>query len=237
MRYLVTGANRGLGLELVREGVRLGHEIIAACRTVGEDLPVMRDKNSGLVHIIKMDVADTASVEKAARETADQFRELNGFINNAAVLYGSKYDTRDPITSIDIGETENTFNINITGVIRVMKYFMPLVYAASGDRCVVNVSSKSAIIKDSGYAYASYGASKSALNNYTQCMRNYLAAQKDKADIRLFMINPGAMYTVMGVENAKIQPSESAEGIWRIISRVKDVSAAIPFFDHEGNLL
>jgi NAD(P)-dependent dehydrogenase (short-subunit alcohol dehydrogenase family) len=235
MTYLITGSNRGLGLELVREGARLGSEIIATCRSESPELSALEKEYPGLVHVRNMDVADTESVKKAAGEIAGEFPALNGFINNAAVLYGSKYDTRDPITTIDLQETWDTMNINVVGVVRVMKFFMPLVYAARGERCVVNISSEGAALKDTGYQYVSYGASKSALNGYTQRVRNYLVSQEDKKDIRIYMIHPGRLFTVMGRENAQIQPSESAKGIWEIISRRKDVYSSIPFFDYQGN--
>lgn len=237
MNYLVTGSNRGLGLELTREGAKLGHTIIAGCRTESKELSALAEEFSGLVHILKMDVADTESVEKAAAETARRFKYLNGFINNAAVLYGSKYDTRDPITTIDLDETEDTININVLGIIRVMKFFMPLVYAAPQDRCIMNITSEAAVLTNTGYQYASYSASKCAVNGYTQRMRNYLVSQPDKADIRVYMIHPGRMDTVMGKENAQIQPSESAQGIWVIIDRKIDVYSSIPFYDYNGKIM
>jgi NAD(P)-dependent dehydrogenase (short-subunit alcohol dehydrogenase family) len=111
---------------------------------------------------------------------------------------------------------------------------MPLVYRAKGERCIVNISSEGAILKDTGYQYAVYGASKCALNGYTQRMRNYLASREDTADIRIYMIHPGRMFTVMGKENAQIQPSESSEGIWDLICRKNNAYALIPFFDYHG---
>ncbi|MDR0997849.1 MAG: SDR family NAD(P)-dependent oxidoreductase, partial [Treponema sp.] len=195
MIYLISGANRGLGLELVREGARLGIEIIAACRSRGEELSALAGAHPALIRIVSMDVADTRSVEEASREIAGNYPNLNGFINNAGILYGSKFDARDPVTSIDIDEAGATFNTNVLGPIRVMKYFMPLVYAAPKDRCIVNVSSDGALIRPGGHVYASYSASKSALNCYTQRMRNYLASQPEKADIRVYMIHPGKMRT------------------------------------------
>jgi NAD(P)-dependent dehydrogenase (short-subunit alcohol dehydrogenase family) len=234
MTYLITGSNRGLGLELVREGVKRNFDIIASCRTVGTELSALAKEYPDQVFIQPMDVANTASVEKAAGEAAKKYGSLNGFINNAAVLYGSKYDTGDPITTIDLTEAEDTLNINVLGVIRVMKFFMPLVYRAKEDRCIVNISSEGAILKDTGHQYSVYGPSKCALNGYTQRMRNYLASREDTADIRMYMIHPGRMFTVMGKENAQIQPSESSEGIWDLICKKNNVYASIPFFDYRG---
>jgi NAD(P)-dependent dehydrogenase (short-subunit alcohol dehydrogenase family) len=234
MTYLITGSNRGLGLELTRDGIRRGFDIVASCRTASEELSALAEEYPNRVFIQHMDVADTASVERASEETAKKCGSLNGFINNAAVLYGSKYDTRDPITTIDLAEAEDTLNINILGVIRVMKFFMPLVYQAKGDRCVVNITSEGAVLKETGHQYAVYGASKCALNGYTQRMRNYLASREDTADIRMYMIHPGRMFTVMGKENAQIQPSESSGGIWDLICRINDVYSTIPFFDYRG---
>ena len=235
MDYLITGSNRGLGLELVREGARLGHGIIAGCRKKSDELSAIADKYRELVYIQMMDVTDTESVKKAAAETAKRFGCLNGFINNAAVLYGSKYDTRDPATTIDLDECAITLNTNVMGIIKVMKFFMPLVYAASGDRCIMNISTEGAILRDTGHQYASYAASKCAVNGYTQRIRNYFASQPDKMDIRVYMIHPGRMDTVMGRENAQIQASESAQGIWSIIERRTDVNSSIPFYDYLGN--
>jgi NAD(P)-dependent dehydrogenase (short-subunit alcohol dehydrogenase family) len=235
MAYLVTGSNRGLGLELIRSGVRLGYELIAACRTESSELASLAREYPGKVHIRYMDVSDTASVEKAASEIGKEFKSINGLINNAAVLYGSKYDTGDPISAIDLAETEDTLNVNIMGVVRVMKFFIPLIYAARGDRWVINISTEGAILRDTGYHYISYSFSKCALNGYTQKIRNYLVSQPDKADIRVYMIHPGRMDTLMGKENAQIQPSRSAEGIWAIIERRVEANSSFPFFDYLGN--
>jgi NAD(P)-dependent dehydrogenase (short-subunit alcohol dehydrogenase family) len=234
MVYLITGANRGLGLELARDGAARGFEIIAGCRTTSGELSALAEEHRDRIFIQPLDVADTASVEKAAGAAAEKYGGLNGFINNAAVLYGSKFDARDPITTVNLAEAEDTLNINVLGVIRVMKFFMPLVYLAQGDRCIVNISSEGAVLKDTGHQYAVYGASKNALNGYTQRMRNYLASREDTADIRVYMIHPGRMFTVMGKENAQIQPSESSGGIWDLICRKNDVYASIPFFDYRG---
>jgi NAD(P)-dependent dehydrogenase (short-subunit alcohol dehydrogenase family) len=242
MIYLITGSNRGLGLELVREGIRLGHIIIALCRSTSEELLELSRDKPDLLHIQHIDVSDTLSVKNAYHEITKKFSFLNGIINNAGVMLDkSPNEFKDPITDVDIEETEKTFNINVIGAIRVMKYFMPLIYQSKHDRCIVNISSAAALIRDTNPFCASYAASKSALNNYTQRQRNWLASQPDKSDIRVYLIHPGNMYTEMAqwarIGKNQILPSESAKGIWLIITRKVDVHSSTPFFDYKGILM
>jgi NAD(P)-dependent dehydrogenase (short-subunit alcohol dehydrogenase family) len=236
MTYLVTGANRGLGYELVREGARRKHVIIAGCRTESAELLALQKEYPTLVHVVTMDVADTASVEKAAKETAEKFGSLNGLINNAAVMFLQPVpEDTDPFTTVDIAEMETMSNINAVGPMRVIKYFLPLVYAAKENRCVISITSEAAVLKDTFHKNAGYSATKGALNCYTQRLRNYLVTVEDKKDIRVYMIHPGRMNTVMGKASAQIEPKETAEGIWALIEQRVDFYPPVPFIDYKGN--
>jgi NAD(P)-dependent dehydrogenase (short-subunit alcohol dehydrogenase family) len=237
MTFLITGSNRGLGLELTREGVKRGVRIIATCRKPGPELLELHDRYKELVAIEKMDVSHTASVTDAARRIQAGYKELNGIINNAAILFGSKYDTSDPITNADLWQYEEVFNTNFLGVIRVLKYFIPLIYECKGNRCIINVSTAGAVLSDSGHHYISYLASKSAMNHYTQQIRNYISTQEDKKNIRIYMLHPGQMNTIMGAENAQIEPSEAAKGIWNIVLDTHELPQTIPFYDYNGRMI
>jgi NAD(P)-dependent dehydrogenase (short-subunit alcohol dehydrogenase family) len=237
MVFLVTGANRGLGYELTKAGARLGHTVIAACRARSAELDALAREQSPLVSVIDMDVADTASIESAADRVKGMYVCINGFINNAAVNYGKVPAGADPFTALDIAEMETMININVLGPMRVCKYFLPLVYAQNGRRCVVSITSESAVLKDSFYQLPGYSASKGALNCFTQRLRNYVAVRDDTKDIQVFMIHPGRMNTRMGKESAQIEASESAEGIWALIEGRNPVNAPVPFIDYRGNLM
>jgi NAD(P)-dependent dehydrogenase (short-subunit alcohol dehydrogenase family) len=236
MIYLVTGVNRGLGYELVREGARRKHGVIAGCRRESAELSALQKKYPDLVHIVGMDVADTGSVEKAAKDIAGKFGSLNGFINNAAVMFSQPAsEDAEPFTTVDIAEMEMMININVVGPMRVIKYFLPLVYAAKEKRCIINITSEAAVLKDTFHKNAGYSATKGALNCYTQRLRNYFVATEDKKDIRVYMIHPGRMNTVMGKATAQIEPKETAEGIWTLIEQRIDLYPPVPFIDYKGN--
>ena len=180
-----------------------------------------------------MDVADTNSVRGAAERVKREFDHIDAITNNAAVLFETKAFTGDPFVDIDLPEFFETFEINTHGPVRVLKYFAPLLYRGT-DRCIVNITTEGARLNPAGSHYIAYSASKIALNLYTQKIRNYLASRADPSDIRVYMIHPGRMFTVMGVENAQIQPQIPAEGIWDIIERKREVQLEIPFINCRG---
>lgn len=233
MRMLVTGANRGLGIELVKEGLGRGHTVIATYRTPGPDLPALKESYPDSLHLEVMDVADTRSVRDAAARIGREFDAIDGITNNAAVLFETKKFTGDPIVDVDLDKFFETFEINTHGPVRVLKYFAPLLYRGT-DRCIVNITTEGARLTPGGSHYIAYSASKIALNLYTQKIRNYLAARAETADIRVYMIHPGRMFTIMGVENAQIQPSVPAAGIWDIVERKRKVQLDIPFINYSG---
>jgi NAD(P)-dependent dehydrogenase (short-subunit alcohol dehydrogenase family) len=233
MVVLITGTNRGLGLELAKEGLRRGHTIVATFRTPGPDLPSLKEDYGDAIELQPMDVADDASVRAAFQEVGRRHAAIDGIINNAAVLYETKKFTGDPIVDLDLDQFIETFDINTFGPVRVLKAFMPLVYKGA-DRFIVNVTTEGARLVTGGSHYIAYSASKIALNLYTQKIRNYLSAHDKGKNVRVYMIHPGRMFTIMGVENAQIQASEPAGGIWDILERKTPVSLEIPFINYKG---
>lgn len=233
MITLVTGSNRGLGLELVREGLQRGHTVIATFRTAGPDLPALAAQHEGRLVLQEMDVADYASCVTAREALAARFPGIDCVINNAAVLFESKAFKGDPIVDLDLETFYRTVEVNTYGPIHVLKAFMPLVYKGQ-DRCLVNITTEGVKMRSEGSHYIAYACSKSAMQMYSQKIRNYLAAREDTKDIRVFMVHPGRMFTIMGVENAQIQPSEPAFGIWDIIERKVDIHLDLPFVNYKG---
>ena len=114
---------------------------------------------------------------------------------------------------------------------------MPLIYKGV-DRCIININSKGAKLRSEGSYYTAYSSAKAALNMYTQKIRNYLSAQENTSDIRVYMIHPGKMLTMdktrRGVEPVQVQRSESSFGIWDIIEKKKEINLDIPFINYKG---
>ncbi len=233
MRILITGANRGLGVELVKDGLQRGHKIIATYRNPGDELFQLKEVYGEKLYMESMDVSDYDSVKAASERIKLSFDAIDVVVNNAAVLLETKYFKGDPITDMDLDKFSKTFEINTFGPVRVLKEFMPLLYKGK-DRCIVNITSEGARLKKEGSHYIAYSGSKIALNMYTQKILNYLQAHDDTKDIRVYMVHPGRMDTVMGVENAEISASIPSKGIWDIIEKKKDISLDIPFINYMG---
>lgn len=238
MLGLITGASRGLGLELVRLGLEQGYSMFAACRnTQGEQIAqllALRTVYPDSLEIVQMDVTK----EEEVKETADRIRKKYGYIdflvNNAGVLFEKMQTSGDCIGDLDIHMLRKTLEVNIVGTAVVCKYFIELLYR-SVCPCIVNITSEAGHLSPRGYNYLAYSVSKHAANMYTQKIRNYLEEEKRELHFQVYMIHPGRMDTVMGKENAQIQPKEAAEGIYEILTgRKKLPPMEIPFIDYKG---
>lgn len=235
---LVTGANRGLGYELIKEGLQRGHTMIAACRKTDSvsaaDLYRLQEQYGERIKILPLDVVS----EEQAQQAADEVKELYGYIdflfNNAGVLFEKKVMPGDCIADLDIAKFRETLDVNITGNAIVLKYFINLLYE-SKEPCIMNITSEAGCLDSDGYNYLAYSVSKYGANMYTQKIRNYLAAEKADRNIRIYMIHPGRMDTVMGKENAQIHPRESAVGLFDILEQKISVPPMnVPFINYKG---
>lgn len=238
MLGLITGASGGLGLELVRFGLKQGYSILAACRSIkGErmaQLLALRTTYPEALEILQMDVTKEEEVRKVADKIRKKYGHIDFLINNAGVLFEKMQMPGDCIRDLNIDMMRKTLEVNMVGIAVVCKYFIELLYR-SVCPCIVNITSEAGHLSPKGYNYLAYSVSKHAANMYTQKIRNYLAEEKKQLHFRVFMIHPGRMDTAMGKENAQIQPEEAAKGIYAILSgRKKIQSMEIPFFDYKG---
>ena len=238
MLGLITGANRGLGYELVKEGLKRGHTILAACRCVererAEDLWKLKEVYQERLCILKMDVTKEEEVKQAADRVKAEWGKLDFLINNAGVLFEKMVMPGDCIGDLDIEMLRKTLDVNITGTAIVLKYFIRLLYG-SASACIMNITSEAGHLTPEGYNYLAYSVSKHGANMYTQKIRNYLKEEKQEKNIRVFMIHPGRMDTVMGRENAQIPPARSAVGVLDILENRKQIPEMdIPFINYKG---
>jgi len=126
-----------------------------------------------------------------------------------------------------------TIEVNAVGPAIVLKSFIPYIYL-SPEPCIINITSEAGHLEPYGHNYLAYSVSKHAVNMYTQKIRNYLVNTLGRGKIRIFMMHPGRMQTVMGAENAQILPEESALGIYRVIDKTLDPDLDIPFINYKG---
>ncbi len=170
---LVTGANKGIGFEVVRQLARKGMYVYLGSRHIDKGLEAIRQlKSEGLDNIeaIELDVTKDESVQKARASISKKTKTLDILINNAGIFGGYPQKALDAT----IEQFKTTYDTNVYGVVRVTQTFIDLLKRSSEPR-IVNVSSSQGSItlhSDPSYRYYDYKAavylsSKSALNMYT----------------------------------------------------------------------
>ena len=208
-RILITGANRGIGLGLVRRYLDLGQpRVFAACRQpdAAAELNRLALQHGERLTVIPLDVTDLDSIASAAEQVAAQVDGLDLLINNAGI--NPKGNTQDfetirPETMLAV------MAVNVVGPLMVAKGFVDLLKAGSKVR-VVNISSQMGSLtnRPNGGPYA-YCASKSALNMVTRT----LAADLRPYGITMIMVHPGWVQTDMGGAKATLTPETSSHSM------------------------
>lgn len=202
---LITGANRGLGLELARQYAAAGWQVIGTARK-----PEQADKLHQLTeHVVQLDVTDQQSVDRMADELQDQAIDL--LINNAGILRRTR-----TITDVNFDDVTLAFAVNTLGPMRVSRALLPNLRLGQGKK-VVNITSRlGSIASNSGGGLYGYRESKAALNMFTRSLANELAAD----GFICAVVHPGWVQTDMGGAGATLTPEESARGIRNVIANL-----------------
>jgi NAD(P)-dependent dehydrogenase (short-subunit alcohol dehydrogenase family) len=201
---LVTGANKGIGFEVVRELTRLGLRVFLGARNAKAGRAAAEKLGSeGDVIFLEIDVSDDKSIRAAAEELSRHSDRLDVLINNAGILLD---DDKDALT-ITREIFENTVRTNTLGPWLVAQAFTPLLKKSRQPR-IVNVSSGGGQLEDGADGWAPvYCVSKTALNGVTV----QLAAALPKFAVN--SVCPGWVRTDMGGENASRSVAEGAATI------------------------
>ena len=200
---LVTGANKGIGFEIVRELARMGFRVFLGARNPEAGRAAAGKLNSKAVTFIEIDVSNADSIKRAADELARQTDRLDVLVNNAGILLD---DDKDALTiTPEIFET--TLRTNTLGPWLVAQTFAPLLRKSSAPR-IVNVSSGGGQLEDGADGWApGYCVSKTALNGVTV----QLAAALPKFAVN--SVCPGWVRTDMGGKGATRSVAEGAATI------------------------
>jgi NAD(P)-dependent dehydrogenase (short-subunit alcohol dehydrogenase family) len=207
---VVTGANRGIGLEVCRQLADRGYAAVLGSRSVGRGeaaaAPLI---DEGLeVHVCQLDVADAESVARAAAWVARSFGRCDALVNNAAI----EYDTDQLAATADLERVHRAMETNLFGAWRTTLALLPLLRRAPHPR-IVNVSSGGGSLASMGAGTPAYNVTKAALNALTRT----LAAELRDDGVLVNAICPGWTATDMGGGGGR-PVSEGAESIiWGLL--------------------
>lgn len=206
---LITGANRGIGLEMTRIYAAKGDMVIACCRDPqGADV-LNQLAEGGNVQVQEVSVGDADSVAAMAEDLKDTVIDV--LINNAG-MGGPAYENQT-VYNMDFEGWAETFNINTMAPVRVMQALHANLKLSDSPRVVTITSQMGALDLDMTVAYA-YCTSKAALNKFMRMA----AIEMAKEDISVCVIHPGWVRTDMGGSGADISAEESARGMINVIA-------------------
>ncbi len=211
---MITGANRGIGLALVREYLRHPEvQLFAACcrPDAAHDLQALSADHPDRLVVLPLEVTDPEAVSAVAAAVAARTDGLDALINNAGINPPGQ-----SLAEIDTETMLHVLHVNTVAPLMVTKVFLRLLEGGVSPR-VVNVSSiMGSLSHTSGGGYYAYRTSKAALNMVTRIMAGDLRAR----GITVICLHPGWVRTDMGGGGAPLSPEESAQGIVRVISRL-----------------
>jgi len=225
-RVLVTGANRGLGLEFVQQLLARGTRVIAACRQPGRALKLteLAAAHPGHLSVLPLDLNKERSISGLAHEAGMLTDKLDALINNAGVLVsGERYGELGAKTFAE------TFATNVIGPLLLTQALTPLLEQAGAAR-VINLSSDLGSQGDTvAFNTPSYAISKAALNMVTRLT----AAELGARGITVVSLNPGWVRTDMGGAHAPLAVIESVAGMLAVIDGLEPGDSG-RFLDYTG---
>lgn len=224
MRFVVTGASRGIGLEFVKQLTSRGDEVEACARAPDEAPELLALRRPGVrLRVHRLDVADDASVAAFAQQLPPG--PVDVLINNAGVS-GAKGG--EPIDPPDI---LRVFNVNSVGTLRVVRALLPRLRAGTTKK-ILNLTSHLGSIADASGGRYAYRLSKAALNMATRLLAEDLGGE----GFLTVALHPGWVQTRMGGTAAPLPPEQSIQGMLRVIDGLsKEQSGRV--FDYQGHPL
>ncbi len=214
---LITGANRGIGLELVRKFLAQGHDVIATAR----DPETSNELNATGAKVYPLEVTDAASVAALKEAVGDQ--PIDYLINNAGI--GSFAASKD----LDYDAFANMLAVNTIAPIRMIDTFLDNI-AASDVKMAASLSSMMGSIENTQASFGLiYRTSKAGLNMALRAAAPELAEK----GVTLLALHPGWVNTDMGGKQAPVNPAQSAAGLYTVITTAGP-SSELRFLDFEG---
>jgi NAD(P)-dependent dehydrogenase (short-subunit alcohol dehydrogenase family) len=206
---VITGANRGIGLEVARQLAAGGDTVILTARDAGKAHAVVNllDAAPGTVIAHQLDVTDHDSATDLAAFVADRWQHLDVLVNNAAI----HYDSSQQAHSADLDVVSEALATNLLGAWQVTQTLLPLLRASAHGR-IVNVSSEGGSLTNMGGGTPAYRTSKTALNALTRMLAAELASDR----ILVNSVCPGWVATDMGGAGGRPIADGARSVLWAV---------------------
>ncbi|MBC8085030.1 MAG: SDR family oxidoreductase [Hymenobacter sp.] len=232
---LITGANKGIGLETARQLAGLGYFVYIGCRDQAKGQAAVRELNAaGIteVAVLAIDVTAASSIKAARQELEGKIERLDVLVNNA----GISGPMPQAATTVPVDTVREVFETNFFGVIQVTQEFLGLLGKSAQPR-IVNVSSDLGSLtdhSDPAWKYydvklAAYCSSKTALNAYTVMLAYDL---RDKP-FKVNSVNPGYTATDFNDHQGPLTPEQAAKVLVRFAT-LDENGPTGKFFSEEG---
>ena len=226
MNVVVIGATQGLGLCLGRKFLENGHKVAAGVvdRETPASLRPLLEQYPENLRVFQADVTDEKELERGAALCREFLGEVDSLCNVAGVLLpGDRVTT---IEKCDVAELRKTMEVNAIGPVLVGRAFYPVMKKGGS---LFTVTSEGMNVKSCGTWVPCYALSKIAA---TKVPGLFNAAIED---VDFYAVHPGRMNTEMGRTTAQIEPEESAEGFYRLMTGATPVSREEWYIDYKGD--
>ena len=205
---IVTGANRGIGLEVTRQLADLGYTVVLGSRDLGKgEAAAKKLKVGDRVMARRLDVTEQSTIDRLRDEIGTTFGSLHVLVNNAAI----HYDTWENAVDADLRTVQEALDTNLFGAWRMCQAFIPLLRKSKHGR-IVNVSSEAGSLASMGAGAPAYAVSKVALNALTRT----LAAELRRDRILINSVCPGWVATDMGGPGGRPVREGAASIVWAV---------------------
>ncbi len=209
---LVTGANRGIGLEIVRQLARGGLIAVLSSRDIEKGRAAAAQLGSDGIEapVVAIDVTEGESVRAGVADVLARFGRIDVLVNNAGILKEGFSPEDASVFDAPIDRVMKTFSTNTVGPLRMIEAIVPGMRERGYGR-VVNLSSGAGQLSDMGSGFPAYRMSKAALNALTRLA----AAELGPGNVKINAMCPGWVRTEMGGPNATRGVEKGAEtAVW-----------------------
>ena len=222
---VITGANRGIGLELAKHYRELDYTVIGICRESSEELDDLADMVISDIDVRSADsIAMVAEVLASTLINSDSGQKIDVLINNAGVFLN------ETLEEMDFDSIETQMEINAIAPLRVTHAFQSMLWEGSK---VAMITSRMGSVSDNGSgAYYGYRASKAALNAFGKS----LAIDLKPKGVAVALLHPGFVQTRMVGFNGDITPAQAAAGLAQRIEEL-NLENTGSFWHSNGELL